>query len=244
MLKHHAERWNELAESDPLWAILSNPSAKGNRWKLNDFFATGDRELAPIFSRAAELERPETFGVALDFGCGVGRLTRAMSARFQRSVGVDISPSMIRQARELNSDRPGCDFLVNSTPDLRQFPDGYFDFVYTSNVLQHLVHQESILGYVREFVRVLAARGLAVFQLPTHIALTKSLHWRPNLYELGRTLGVKADHLLRIGLHPIRMVAVPEGQVIQAIKRAGGDVRCALSSPVEQVISTVFYVSK
>ena len=167
-----------------------------------------------------------------------------MTSRFARCVGVDISPIMVRRARDLNSDKTNCDFLENPHPDLRDFPDNHFDFVYTSNVLQHLVHRESILNYVSEFIRVLAPEGLAVFQLPTHISLMRSLHWRPNLYELGRIMRVKPERLLRLGLHPIRMASVPHIDVANRLKLAGGKVCLALSVPVEQVISTVFYASK
>jgi SAM-dependent methyltransferase len=244
MLKHHAERWNELAASDPLWAILSDPAARGNRWNLSDFFATGERELAPVFARATEIGLPQNHDSALDFGCGVGRLTRAMASRFTRCVGVDISPIMVGRARELNSDQGACEFVVNSYPDLRGFPNNGFNFIYTSNVLQHLVHRDSIMNYISEFIRILAPRGLAVFQLPTRISPLRSFHWRPNLYEFGRLLRVDPDYLLRWGLHPIRMVSVPEAEVAERVMFAGGEVRLAMSTPVQQVISTVFYVSK
>ena len=41
--------------------------------------------------------QPDRFGVALDFGCGVGRLARALSTRFERCYGVDASDEMVEQ---------------------------------------------------------------------------------------------------------------------------------------------------
>ena len=38
----------------------------------------------------------------LDIGCGVGRLTQALSSRFDECWGVDIAPSMIESANKLN----------------------------------------------------------------------------------------------------------------------------------------------
>lgn len=49
---------------------------------------------------AATLGHPRERGVALDFGCGVGRLTRALAAFFDRATGVDISSSMIEEAKK------------------------------------------------------------------------------------------------------------------------------------------------
>jgi len=75
---------------------------------------------------------------ALDFGCGVGRLTRAMAAYFPECCGVDISPTMVRLAQEFNQDVPQCRFMVNEKDQLEEFRDGYFGFIYTSIVLQHI----------------------------------------------------------------------------------------------------------
>src|ERR1051326_2374846 len=39
--------------------------------------------------------------LAVDFGCGVGRLTRALAKRAKRVVGVDVSPTMLSLAPKL-----------------------------------------------------------------------------------------------------------------------------------------------
>lgn len=41
---------------------------------------------------------------ALDFGCGVGRLMRALSGYFTHCPGVDISERMVREARLTRTD--------------------------------------------------------------------------------------------------------------------------------------------
>lgn len=40
-------------------------------------------------------------GLLLDVGCGPGNVTRALAGHFQRAVGLDASPSMVRQARAI-----------------------------------------------------------------------------------------------------------------------------------------------
>ena len=37
--------WEYLAKKDPLWAILSDPSKANGRWKLDEFFASGQSEI-------------------------------------------------------------------------------------------------------------------------------------------------------------------------------------------------------
>ena len=48
---------------------------------------------------------PRARALALDFGCGAGRLSRALAAHFEHVVGVDVSASMIETARALNRRR-------------------------------------------------------------------------------------------------------------------------------------------
>jgi hypothetical protein len=37
---------DRLAETDPLWAVFTDPTRKGGRWTREDFLATGEEELA------------------------------------------------------------------------------------------------------------------------------------------------------------------------------------------------------
>ena len=217
--------WEDLATLDPLWAILADPNRQHGRWDLEEFFATGVQEVSELLRVAEELGCSPTRGRALDFGCGVGRLTRALSAEFEECVGVDISGEMIKSARELNADRPNCRFLVNVTPDLALVEAGTFDFVLSLIVLQHVPSGRAALGYVAEFLRVLRPGGLLVFQLPTEIALRNRRQLRRRAYTLLRELGVSERFLYgRAGLHPVRMIAVPRAKVEAAVAADGGVV--------------------
>ena len=93
------QTWDYLGEHDPLWAILSFPQKRGNRWQLEEFFATGRDEIDAVLKDVANRFPDVPRCCALDFGCGVGRLTRALAAHFDRVIGVDVAASMIRQAR-------------------------------------------------------------------------------------------------------------------------------------------------
>src|SRR5207248_11285217 len=45
-LNRLARSWDRLGESDPLWAILYDPSKKGNRWGTEEFYETGVDEVS------------------------------------------------------------------------------------------------------------------------------------------------------------------------------------------------------
>ena len=96
------KNWTALGEDDPMWAILTDPEKKGNSWTPEDFFATGKREVEEVFARLQQTGVSPQTGCALDFGCGLGRLSQALATRFDFVDGVDISSSMIRQANEFN----------------------------------------------------------------------------------------------------------------------------------------------
>src|SRR5437763_375944 len=68
----------ERAAIDPLYAILSEPSKRGGRWDKDEFLATGAQEVASLVAKAGRLGYPKRRTTALDFGCGVGRIARAL----------------------------------------------------------------------------------------------------------------------------------------------------------------------
>ena len=224
-LVRHKRDWEELAAEDPLWAVLTDPARRRTGWDVHEFLETGEREIAELLARGEELGLPARNGSALDFGCGAGRLTRALAARFGSCVGVDISERMVEEARRLAGDRQGCEFRVNETGDLRQFTDGSFDLVYSTLVLQHLPSRGLVAAYVAEFVRLLAPGGAAVFQLPSSLGVVHRLQVGRRLYALLRAVGVPERELLRrTPLTPMRMLAAPEAWVRRTVEAAGGSV--------------------
>lgn len=167
-LKDLMEHWERLGSTDPYWAILTSPDKMYNRWDIGSFFATGKDKVGELLAKTNERGISVTGGSALDFGCGVGRLTQALAEKFQEVDGVDISPSMIGLARKFNRHGARCRYHVNSRDDLSLFPSQRFDFILCYIVLQH-VGPTHALSYIREFVRILRPGGLAVFQLPTRL---------------------------------------------------------------------------
>jgi len=223
-LKRHRRDWEQLAEVDPLWAILAAPEARGGRWKLDEFFATGEAEIAQVLEVASGVGNPERYEQALDFGCGVGRLTNALARRFDEVIGIDISQEMITLARRLAS-RENCSFELSTGADLQQFGSASFDFVYSSLVLQHLPRRRLVQAYLGEFLRVLRPGGLTVFQALSHLPVARRLQPRRRAYALLHGAGLGHQFLLsRLKLTPVRLTAISEGDVRSTIAAHGGTV--------------------
>ena len=157
--------WERLARLDPYWAILNEPVWRHERADLEHFFAGGRtlvaRQLAQVASVCPDLRSAR----ALDFGCGVGRLSVGLAAVFREVVGVDISAGMISLARQHHAAVPNLTFVRSVRSDLQGFPTGSFDLVYSLITLQH-VPRLLIEAYLREFVRICRTGGLLLFQLP------------------------------------------------------------------------------
>lgn len=159
--------WDQLASNDPLWAVLSDPAKKDRRWALRDFMASGEREVALLFQRCSQLGLRPAAGRALDFGCGVGRLSQALARRFDRVTGVDISPDMVALARGLNQYPDSADYVCSFNRSLPELVTDPLDFVYSNIVLQH-VPPDLAVGYIADCLGLLVPGGLLVFQLPSH----------------------------------------------------------------------------
>jgi hypothetical protein len=150
-----------------MWAVLSDPSRRGRRWNLDEFFETGRREISLLMFQLGSLGLSPRRDRAVDFGCGVGRLTQALAAEFRHVIGIDVAPTMIQLAERLNKFGSGVTYSVNQRPDLSFIPGGTVDFVYSDIVLQHLL-PDLAAGYVSEFLRIVRPGGVVVFQLPSH----------------------------------------------------------------------------
>jgi SAM-dependent methyltransferase len=163
-LKTLQKHWDCFGQTDPLFAILTHPERKDNKWDVDEFFRTGEWWVNELITEIQSLGLMPR-GRCLDFGCGVGRLTQALCNYFETCDGVDIAPSMIELARKYNRHGERCRYHLNNAPDLRRFPDGSFSFVASFIVLQH-IEPRYARKYIAEFIRVLAPGGVAAFHVP------------------------------------------------------------------------------
>ena len=168
-----ARNWDAFGDADPMFGVLSDPAKFGGQWRVDDFFASGDEHVKHLLRILRELGATFYPGTCLDFGCGVGRLTRALSESFLSTVGIDVAKSMIEVARRYNRD-PRCRFVLNRDPDLRSINSSTFDFVHSCLVLQHIPPDVTI-KYIEEFFRVAKPDGLVVFQLPAERYLEEAV---------------------------------------------------------------------
>jgi trans-aconitate methyltransferase len=125
---------------------------------------------------------------------------------------------MLEHARRLNADTPNVTFTNAEHP-----PAGRFDLVVANLVLQHLPSRPLARVYISRLIEAARPDGLVVFQLPTRLPLAQRLQPRRRLYSVLRTR-VGAERLHAAGLHPVRLLALPEPNVRDTVDRAGATV--------------------
>jgi len=216
--------WNKLGQDDPMWAVLTDPDKKGGKWNAEQFFQTGRDEVGEMVKKLHDAGIDFQRGKALDFGCGLGRLSQALSNCFSSVDGVDISASMIEGARAFNHAPEKVFYHVNQKADLSMFPSATFDFIYTCICLQHIPARFQLV-YISEFMRLLKAGGVAHFQT-IHARGLRALvpDWFTEIYR-------KSKHR---GKAYIPMYGVPVEHVLGAIRAGGGVVKVHEPSAYEQ----------
>ena len=80
-----AEReWDDLGELGAFWATTTDPEQKFGRGDIEKYLATGEVEIESVMTAAGLLGHPAGRSTELDFGCGLGRLTRALNRHFDQ----------------------------------------------------------------------------------------------------------------------------------------------------------------
>lgn len=257
MFRRFGSSWNELGRENALGAILTGEQGKLEQWDEASFLETGRADAARFVEQLTAIAPHAPRTRALDFGCGVGRVTQGLAAFFDAVVGVDVAASMIRRARALNTN-PRCRFVANRAPHLKQFPDAAFSVVYTRLVLQH-VRPKFVRRYIPELIRVLAPGGVLMFQLPEVIGPDPL-----EVFERAPVLGGALKRALpgplvvayrRLKYHLVvrppalrmEMFGLARGDVVRLIEAAGGRLVCDrpdTSHGVEEVRGYEYWVTR
>lgn len=157
--------WEHLGATDPYWAVLTENEFRGGEARA-EFFASGRTEVAELLKVLGHDEWPADT-LAVDFGCGVGRITFALAEHFDNVVGVDVAASMLDEARANNPFPDRVRFVHNDASTL-PFPDDSVDLLVTVITLQHIPPSLTI-RYLLEMIRVTKPGGRLLFQLPSHM---------------------------------------------------------------------------
>ena len=151
--------WDDRARENAAWYV--DTTLHYDDPDMVRFFADGERIVGDALHDAPAL--PMRTEVAVEIGSGLGRVVQALATRFDRVVGVDISPTMVEEARRLVPD-DRVEFRLGDGASLAGIDDASVDLVLSFTVLQHIPDPAVIEAYLREAGRVLRPGGVLVFQ--------------------------------------------------------------------------------
>ncbi len=150
---------------------------------------------------------PARLESALDVGCGIGTFSRLLAARAERVVGLDLSPEMIRLARERAAAFPNIDYQVADVLET-DLPSAAFDCIASIATLHHMALEPVLLK-------------LKAALKPGGMLLILDLYQGEGLSDLPyRALGIPVHHLLR-ALHG--RTAPPQSPAAQQAWQEHGD---------------------
>jgi SAM-dependent methyltransferase len=209
--------WDERARRNAAWYV--DTSLDYDAVDLDRFFATGRTIAAHALDGSPD---PVGSGLAVEIGCGLGRVTIALADRFERVIGVDISQEMLTRATA----HPSVEFVLGDGSSLRGIADGIADLVLSFTVFQHIPRTSVIERYIDEAGRVLRPGGTFVFQWNN---TPGALRWRlrrsamgvAQRVGLGDSYGRDAPAFLgsRVGLN--RITRALEGAGLELRKTDG-----------------------
>jgi len=204
--------WKRLGETKPHWSVLTGDEFLPDKIEktVDEFYRSG---VSNISTMLRTLERngidASKLRSVMDFGCGLGRLSAALSPHFERVIGVDISSSHLTLAREAIAKRglANVEFTQLEAIDaVNRLPQ--VDLVFSVIVLQHNPPPVIRALFAALLGRV-APGGAAVIQIPTYLPAGYSFDVARYLHEGGKDM---------------EMHAIPQHEAFAAIRAAGMEV--------------------
>ncbi len=197
------ERWRSFAREDAMYYVATNRED----WSAEDFLASGADFVADVLAWAGPgLGR----GRMVEIGCGAGRMIAHFAPHFERVEGVDIAAEMVEAARA-GGLPDNVHLAVTSGADLAPLPDGELDFVFSTQVFQHIPDSEVLAAYIAETARVLRPGARAMLHFDT----------RPRSLRRRLALALPDRLLPRSRRRYIRRYSVPVGWPAERAAAAG-----------------------
>ncbi|MBA3521645.1 MAG: class I SAM-dependent methyltransferase [Gemmatimonadales bacterium] len=155
--------WEYYGKHNPYYGVLSHGEFRFgvlDESARRKFFESGVEVVDGFIALAEKAFGPLRYGVALDYGCGVGRLTRRLAERFREVIGVDISSEMLEEARRNLADQDNVSFQLAGSEYA-----GSLDLVISKIVFLHIAPEE---GYriLERLASRLAPGGVGILDLP------------------------------------------------------------------------------
>jgi SAM-dependent methyltransferase len=186
LTEHLARYWTRMGVDAPHWSVVTQERFRPENIGANlaEFYEGGAWDGAVLDATLARIgRRAEEFAHAVDYGCGVGRITVHLARRFAVVTGLDISAPHLELAAAAVKEGGHANVTLQRVTAADLMPVPRCDLWFSRIVLQHDPPPIAFEVLRRTFAS-LAPRGVAVFQIPTwcegyRFRIAEYLAWRP-----------------------------------------------------------------
>ncbi len=238
--------WKYYGDKNPYYGVLTDPMFLNSNIENHktEFFLSGvqyvDEVMKNIYKHIDPGFKPK---VAVDFGCGVGRLTLPLSEVATEVYGMDISEGMLTEARNNCLDKKNIS-LILSDDNLTLLPHEY-DLVHSYIVFQHIPVDRG-MQIARILIERLKKGGIGVLHF-TYAALPKNkdrkrkllrfaYYWVPFLDKLRSIIKNEAGPMMQMNEYALN-------DIIRLIQETGCEhIFLALTN--HNFYGTTFYFKK
>jgi len=163
--------WNEYGKKQTYWSVITSPEYKDDtiEFTCENFFMGGIKDIQIFETIANQYDNSLLDKNVLDFGCGVGRLTLALSRHAKSVTGIDISIGHLEKAEEhrISNNIKNVKFTLIQS-QLSDILTEKFDVIISLIVLQHN-RPELMKSMIKQLLSFLNDDGFALLHIPYQI---------------------------------------------------------------------------
>jgi SAM-dependent methyltransferase len=156
--------WEEWGRRDPYFGVITNPKFRRNvinQEAKEDLFLSGRMHVANVMRTIHRFVSPDFKpNRVLDFGCGVGRTLIPFAMLAKAAVGLDVSASMLAEAKFNCDEQKVTNVSLVSADDTLSSLDCQFDLIHSFIVFQHIPLERGRAIFARLIDR-LSSGGIA-----------------------------------------------------------------------------------
>lgn len=188
-MKSTDQAWEKFGKEDPYYGVLSSEKFRGKNLDeatLTEFFQSGEQWITEVLDTVRKHLNPAYQPVtALDFGCGVGRLVIPLSAICRTVTGIDVSESVLSEARK-NAERRTITNaeLLKADDSLSSLQGKSFNLIHSYIVFQHIPIKRG-LAICDRLIRKLEGGGVGIL----HFTYYRDAPWHRKVINATRRLG-------------------------------------------------------
>lgn len=165
------KEWEKFGRNDPYYGVMTCDKFRKDNFDdkhFVEFFQSGRDHVEYILDTIRTSIHPGfSPTTAFDFGCGVGRVAIPLAGICRDVVGVDVSSSMLEEARKNCIKQSVTNLEFYTSDDELSNVSGTFHLIHSTFTLQHIPRKRG-KKIVKRLIELLSDDGVAVLNFLIH----------------------------------------------------------------------------